>query len=296
MGEDRQGVGLQEARFNYLSGGNLMADTRARAKFSDSNDPVPTASQLSGMSALIIKADTAALNNFAPKVQAAADAGIAAGMFWEAEMFFYPDQGFSPSDKAKWTPAANDPQFKLMDRFVNNHAVQFAIVDFAVTSRMEGNTEKYLDGIWLFASGQHILDVMKVRYPKLKKIYLYIKKDTIEQYSGSAKDAVVQFVMGNKDKFPLAFLDFETTPASGLRPKLPWDDGNQWHWWLAANPFVFIYAWNQVSLYSNIGFIPGVTPPVVDPPVVDPTVPPVIPGTLEAKVDWIIAKLNQHYK
>jgi hypothetical protein len=127
---------------------------------------------------------------------------------------------------------------------------------------------------------------------------LYINKSTVqEEYTGDDKSMIGDWVANNKDLFPLAFPDNETNVQAGVKPTLiPWENNNPWHWCLAWNPFEFIYAWNQTSLYSNIGFVPGVIPPVVDPPVTDPTVPPVIPGTLEAKVDWIIAKLNQHYK
>ena len=268
-----------------------MADMRARGLFSNSNQAVPTAAELTGKSALIIKADSAALANFGAKVQAAADAGIAAGMFWEADLWFYPDQGFSPSDKTKWTPAANDAQFKLMDRFVNNHTLQFAMVDLTVTTR----AGKQLDAVWLEASGQHILDTMAKRYPKLKKIYLYINKATVEQYTAGDKDRIGAFIYNNLERFPLAFPDLETSVASGLRPKMPWDNGNMWHWWLAANPLVFIYAWSQAALYANIGFIGAVIPPVVP----DPE-NPIIPGgdltSINAKLDAILAKLNQHFK
>jgi len=269
-------------------------DVRARGLFVDDTAAIQTAAQMEGKSAVIIKASHESLGSFGAKVQATANAGLACGMFWEADLWFYPDQGFSPSDKTRWTPPANDAQFQLMDRFVNNHAVQFAMVDLTVTAR----AGRHLDAVWLEASGQHILDTMAKRYPKLKQIYLYINKSTVDEYSGGDKSRIGAFIINNKIRFPLAFADNETNALTGGRPKMAWDDGNMWHWWLSFIPkFEFIFAWDRTSLFKNIGFTGATTPTV---PVDDPVTDPIIPGgdltSINAKLDAIIAKLNQHFK
>jgi hypothetical protein len=261
----------------------------AKALYIDKGDAIPTVNQvrLAGYSAIVAKPDPA---TFATIAQTAADAGVACGILYELDMFWYADQGFDPGNFTKWTPADNDAQIQFLDRFVNGHTVSFLLVDCSNVTRNGIN----LDGVWVKGAGEHFLDMVRKRYTKLaNNTFLYINNEPLRVWPNNQN--IVGFII--REKYKLAFPDFMTLVDSGKRPKLPYDDG-AWAWWMYnMTPKLFTYAWDKATLYRNLGFTGTVTPdPVIPDPIIpDPVIPP-LPGTLEAKIDAILTILNKHFK
>ena len=187
----------------------------AKVLYIDKGDAIPTAvsSYINGVVA------KPAPTTFGIISQLCADNKVPCGIFYEVDMFWYADQGFSTSDFTKWTPPANDSQIQFLDRFVNGHTVQFIMLDFSTILR----AGKYLDPPWIYAVGAHFMDMVRKRYAKLaKSTYLYMNMDPVVKYPNSQE--VVRLL--REEKAMLAFPDFDTGTASGKRPKLPYDDGD----------------------------------------------------------------------
>jgi hypothetical protein len=165
----------------------------------------------------------------------------------------------------------------------------------------EPNPRNKTDVFWLTMPAKKFIDDLWAEF-KMPN-YLYMNRNPLTLYtSQTGKDTLYQFVASQDGMSTPTWVnvDVNNIPLDGTKPLMDYNNTKTWFWLykVAGARLLALYMQgDKATLYDDLGFIGGsVTPPVVDPPVVDPTTPPVIPGTLEAKVDWVIAKLNQHYK
>lgn len=234
-------------------------DSKALGLWHDSATPV-TANNLQGMDFLISKTGS---NFILGDCNVAYSMKIPFGLFFEANPEFY-DQ-CPINDFNRWPSLAVDPTIKMLDSYIMTgsmkRAIHFIIMDCSKNINSYGKT---ITSSWIVTTGRRLLDLMWQRY-KLPTFVYMNQNPVVTAEDPISKEQINLFLDDNGEglsTYTKALLDADGYPADGTKPKLPYDGGKLWGFWLynpVSSGIKTIYGKDKSGLYADLNYVAPTT-------------------------------------